>query len=138
VRQPVKGDVSLQGISQYRPRSWAIKLLTLLMVSGSGTVLAACSSSGSSNTAVVQSVCTTVSDVLGNGPDPDDDPIGYAEAQPIPLRDIATSDTALKVAIDDLANAYENFYKTDGSPSAKAAVTGAGKKLNAICPGAVS
>jgi hypothetical protein len=82
--------------------------------------------------------CTAVADVLGNGPDPGDDPVGYAEAQPIQLRKVRTSDVKLRVAIADLADAYETFADTNGSKAAKAAVKAASAKVNAVCPGAVS
>jgi len=106
--------------------------------------LAACGSSSkpaSTAAAVAASTsqaCTTVADVLGNGPDPDVDPVGYAEAQPIQLRKVQTSDAKLHAAIDALANAYQQFARTNGSRAAKAAVKTAAARLDAICPGASS
>jgi hypothetical protein len=86
----------------------------------------------------VQSTCTKVGDVLSNGPDPDADPVGYAEAQPLPLRGISTSDPNLKAAIDALASAYENFYQSGGAKTGNKAITAASNNVNAICPGAAS
>jgi hypothetical protein len=106
--------------------------------------LAACGSStkpASTAAAVAAStsrVCTTVTDVLGNGPDPDADPVGYAEAQPIQLRRVQTSDARLHAAIDSLANAYQQFARSNGGRAAKAAVKTASARLDAICPGATS
>ena len=40
--------------------------------------------------------------MLSNGPDPDADPVGYAQAQILPLREIDTSDANLHQAIDAL------------------------------------
>jgi hypothetical protein len=79
-----------------------------------------------------------VSAVLGNGPDPGADPVGYAEAQILPLRQIKTSDKDLKRAIDDLASAYQQFFRTNGGSAATHAVSRAAANVNAICPGAAS
>jgi hypothetical protein len=104
----------------------------------------ACGSSSSSSaagasTAAVQASCQQVSAVLSDGPDPDADPIGYAEAQILPLRGISVSDQALHTAITQLADAYQAFFDSNGkSSSAKEAVTVASNKLNSICPGAAS
>jgi hypothetical protein len=76
--------------------------------------------------------------VLSDGPDPDSDPVGYAEAQVIPLRQIHTSDSALQSAIDNLASAYAQFYETKGSAASAKAVTAASSQVNAICPGTAS
>ena len=74
-----------------------------------------------------------------DGPDPGADPVGYAEAQILPLRQIGTANPALRAAISQLAGAYQGFFASDGkSSSAKEAVTVASKKLNSICPGAAS
>src|SRR5580698_6967227 len=51
-------------------------------------MLSACGSSSpasSSSLSAKQQGCTAVSDVLADGPDPDADPVGYAEAQVLPL-----------------------------------------------------
>jgi hypothetical protein len=105
----------------------------------------ACSSSSSSSsaahasTSAVQSSCEQVSAVLSDGPDPDADPVGYAEAQILPLRGLSVSDPALRTAITQLADSYQEFFDSNGkSSSAKEAVTVASNKLNSICPGAAS
>jgi hypothetical protein len=79
-----------------------------------------------------------VAAVLSDGPDPGVDPLGYAEAQILPLRRLHPSDRSLRGAIDALASAYERFYDTDGAEAAQQAVTRAGNRLDVICPGAAS
>ncbi len=73
--------------------------------------------------------------MLSNGPDPTADPVGYAEAQVLPLRQIHTSQKTLQRAIDKLAAAYQAFSWSDGR-AGKPAVTQASRELNLICPGA--
>jgi len=98
------------------------------------------SACGSSKPAAsgTQSTCNVVSAVLANGPDPDADPVGYAQAQILPLRQIHTSDSGLHSAIDGLASAYQAFYNANGAKPAQAAVNKAADKVSAICPGATS
>jgi hypothetical protein len=76
--------------------------------------------------------------VLSDGPDPGADPVGYAEAQILPLRQIKTTDKSLRRAIDDLASAYHQFFRTNGGTVAKQAVSRAVDDVNSICPGAAS
>jgi hypothetical protein len=85
------------------------------------------------------SACEQVGAVLSDGPDPSADPVGYAEAQILPLRQVTTSDPALRSAIVRLSGAYQKFYASNGrSSSAKAAVAAASSRLDSICPGAAS
>jgi uncharacterized heparinase superfamily protein len=87
----------------------------------------------------IASTCERVGAVLSDGPDPDADPVGYAEAQVLPLRQIHASDQALRSAISRLADAYRAFYASDGKSSqAKQAVAAAITKINSFCPGAAS
>jgi hypothetical protein len=106
-------------------------------------VLLACacgsSSSARASASAVQTSCQQVSAVLSDGPDPNSDPAGYAEAQILPLRQISAPDPALGTAITQLADAYQQFFASNGkSSNAKEAVAVASKKLNSICPGAAS
>ena len=106
----------------------------------------ACSSSASSaargtgsNAAATENTCQQVTAALSDGPDPDADPVGYAEAQVLPLRRINAPDQALRSVIGQLANAYQQFFASNGkSSNAKEAVAVASKKLNSLCPGAAS
>jgi hypothetical protein len=102
-------------------------------------LLAACgSSSPASHTSspAAQSTCLQLSGILSNGPDPDADPVGYAEAQILPLHQIHTSDKAIGSAIDRLASAYQQFYSDNGTKAAKTGVKAAAKTINNLCPDA--
>jgi hypothetical protein len=108
--------------------------------------VAACgsaSSQTSSATALgsaVQQDCTTVSDVLSDGPDPGADPVGYAQAQVLPLRQLTISDATLHNAVLTLASAYQTFSTstststTSTHASAALAVSKAENEVNKICP----
>ncbi len=108
-------------------------------------VLAACGSQPANSTAAsstailgsaLQQDCTAVSDVLSDGPDPDADPVGYAQAQVLPLRQLTIGDTALRRAVQALAAAYQEFSSGSGAngSAAKTAVARAESAVNAICP----
>ena len=98
-----------------------------------------CGSSASSAASATQNTCQQVSAVLSDGPDPGADPVGYAEAQILPLRQISSANPALRTAIGQLADAYQQFFASDGKSSTAAkAVAVASSKLNSICPGAAS
>jgi hypothetical protein len=105
--------------------------------------VAACGSASSSQTSstvslgsAVQQDCTSVADVLSDGPDPDADPVGYAEAQVMPLRQLTISDATLHRAVLTLASAYETFSTSSSSTRAtsSAAVTKAENEVDKICP----
>jgi hypothetical protein len=110
--------------------------------------IAACgSSSSSANQATsallgskVQQDCTAVADVLSDGPDPDSDSVGYAQAQVLPLRQLKISDAALQHDVLALAAAYQAFSAGSGAGGAAAAATvaKAEKSVNSICPQAAS
>ena len=111
-----------------------------------GALLSACGSSHSSSTTTasaagavaVKRTCGQIEAVLSDGPEPEADPVGYAQAQILPLRQIHTSDEKLHSAIDTLASAYQAFSSSDGASQAKSAVTAASRALDVICPGAAS
>jgi uncharacterized heparinase superfamily protein len=113
-------------------RSVAIATAMALMV-----LLAACGSSkpAPSSAQVEKQTCEQIEAALSDGPDPEADPVGHAQAQILPLREIHTSDGALHRAIDTLAAAYRSFSSTDGSSAAKSAVSTAGKTVERLCPG---
>jgi hypothetical protein len=104
--------------------------------------VAACGSSSSQSSSTVslgtavQQDCTSVADVLADGPDPDADPVGYAQAQVLPLQQLTISDTALRSAVVSLAGAYEKYSTSSGSTRAADAhvVTKAENEVNKICP----
>jgi hypothetical protein len=104
--------------------------------------VAACGSASSQTSSTVslgsavQQGCTSVADVLADGPDPGVDPVGYAEAQVMPLRQLAISDAALHRAVLTLAAAYETFSTSTTSTHAASAlaVTKGENEVNKICP----
>ena len=104
--------------------------------------LAACGSASSQTSSTVslgsavQQDCTSVADVLADGPDPGADPVGYAQAQVLPLRQLTISDAALHRAVLTLASAYETYITSSTSTRAAsaAAVTKAENEVNKICP----
>jgi hypothetical protein len=113
-----------------RFRSWLVPVLIL----SASTFLSACGS-GSSNSAAIKSACEKVSAALSDGPDPGDDPIGYAEAQILPLKKITVDVPALQKDIGALDTAYKNFFEANGAQSTKAPVTQALKHVETFCPG---
>jgi hypothetical protein len=113
----------------------AVLMVCAVVAAGCGSA----SPPGQSRGAIaVRGTCRDVAAVLSDGPDRGADPVGYAEAQVIPLRQIYTPGKSLRAAIDDLASAYRKFWRTNGSRAAKQAVRRADAKVNAICPGAAS
>ena len=103
-------------------------------------LLGACGSSSSApSSADVKQVCKQIEAVLSDGPEPAADPVGYAQAQVLPLRQIRTPDRKLQAAIDSLAGAYQAVSAAGRVDHAgDAAVKGAAHRVNAICPGAAS
>lgn len=113
--------------------------LTLLLAGCGGSSASASASSAAPSASAVSQACQQVGAVLSDGPDPDADPAGYAEAQILPLRQIHAPDQRLTTAISQLAAAYQQVFASNGtSAAATRAVTGASKKVSAICPGATS
>src|SRR4029077_8251213 len=72
--------------------------------------LTACSSGKSPSQVANAKTCDQVGAVLAEGPDPSDDPVGYPEAQILPLRQLHSSDSVLRSAISQLARAYDEFF----------------------------
>ncbi len=112
--------------------------LALAACSVAVPLLAGCSHDQTPSSAVTKA-CQQVSAVLSDGPDPKGDPVGYTEAQILPLRQVHTSDPALRSAIGKLAAAYDQFFAHDGkSVAATSAVTAATARMNKLCPGAAA
>ncbi len=128
------------GSKQGTVRSTAIVAAALAMLALATTV-SACGSSGHATTSsatgpVAESTCEQVGDALSDGPDPDADPLGYAEAQIQPLRQIHATSPKLAQAITTLAGAYSSFYTANGIGPAKSALNTAIKQINSLCPDA--
>ncbi|MGH2886965.1 MAG: hypothetical protein ACRDPA_30455 [Solirubrobacteraceae bacterium] len=105
------------------------------------TMISACGSSAQpAKTAaaapVAESTCEQVGDALSDGPDPDADPLGYAEAQVQPLRQIHATSATLAQAITTLAGAYRSFYTANGTGPANTTLNTAIKRINSLCPDA--
>ena len=123
-------------------RAWTAGHAALILMA---LLVSACSSSPPASASAhvpapaSENACQQVSAVLSDGPDPDADPVVYAEAQILPLRRISVSSPALRDAIGQLADAYQQFFASNGkSSNAKEAVVVASRKLDSICPGAAS
>jgi hypothetical protein len=107
-------------------------------------LLAACGSSSSGAAAAsarpvpAADVCVQVADVLGNGPDPDFDPVGYAEAQFGPLGAVKAAKPGLQSALRQLSTAYQQEFTQGVTKQTKAAVEAGQRAVNSICPGAAS
>jgi hypothetical protein len=118
-----------------------------LIVLALAALLAACASPAPASRPVaatapateVHVTCSQVSAVLSDGPDPAADPVGYAQAQILPLGQIRAPDPQLRAAITELARAYRTFFASNGtSGAAKMAVATASKRVDSFCPGAAS
>ena len=125
-----------------RLAGYAALLLAVLLVgacSSSASSSAVASPSTSSSATAIAATCEQVSAVLSDGPDPDADPVGFAEAHILLLRQISTPDQSLRGALSQLAEANQSFVASNGkSVNAKEAVAVADKKINSVCPGAAS
>jgi hypothetical protein len=112
-----------------------IAVLAVLVV-----VVAGCGRAGSSGQSpvAVRGACRQVAAVLSDGPDPGADPVGYAEAQVIPLRQIHPPAASLQAAIDGLASAYRQFWRSNGSRVSRQTVRRAAARVDGICPGVAS
>jgi hypothetical protein len=118
--------------------------LTVGLALAAALALAACGTGSAarrpgSASSAVSAVCNRIGAALSDGPDPQADPVGYAEAQIKPLAAISTSDSELRTAIKGLARAYARVFESNGtnSTAARAAATES-RKVNAICPGTAS
>jgi hypothetical protein len=112
--------------------------IPMAVCAATALLLCACSSSGNAAQAAASAkTCQQVGAVLSDGPDPTEDPVGYAEAQILPLRQVHTSDPQLRAAISKLAGAYARFFADNGkSEAATSAVLTAAAHMNKLCPGA--
>ncbi len=107
----------------------AMMLVVLFVACGSSSKLAP------SSAYVQKQACKEVEAALSDGPDPEADPVGHAQAQILPLREIHTADETLHRAVDTLAAAYRAFSSTHGASQAKSAVSTASKTVEHLCPG---
>jgi hypothetical protein len=115
-------------------RAW---VLVPVLVVGAGTLLGACGSGATANSEanIVKSACQKVGAALSDGPDPTADPVGYAEAQILPLEKIKVSDRKLQKAIDSLDSAYKDYFRASGAQGSSALVKRALNSVATFCPG---
>jgi hypothetical protein len=121
-----------------------------LTLAAAPLVLAACSSGGSNpgsagsghsgGAAVAKApvaLCNELNAVLSDGPDPDDDPVGYALSQILPLQQqVHGSDTAVMTTVNQLIAADQALYNSSGADkSAAATIKKDYTALNKACPG---
>jgi len=121
-------------------RSRSAVLAGAVMLGGAG-LLSACGSTATPSASALgtprEQACTAIADVLSDGPDAAADPVGYAEAQPLPLRRLRLDEPRLRAPVEALASAFQAYSATGGATVAnKARVSKAEGDINAICPGA--
>jgi hypothetical protein len=122
------------------PSKSALAWISWLALPAAAVLLGACSSQAHpAAQATPRQACDQISGALADGPDADTDPVGYAQAQVIPLSQVRTSDSALAAAVSSLDRAYRQMVDTNtASSAAKQAIAAASKRINTICPGAAS
>jgi hypothetical protein len=76
-----------------------------------------------------------VSAVLADGPNPQDDPTGYAQAQMGPLLVIRAPGKAPHSALQDLCVAYVSYFTVNADPSAKLLLRRTDEQSSDVCPG---
>ena len=119
-------------------RRWRVIFFALVLAIPILIVAWVFSANGRPHSTAPVATCQAVSAALANGPEPSGDPVGYAEAQVRPLRDITTTDAPLRAAILQLSSAYQSFYKDNGSTSSSKLVSAAEQRVDRYCPGATS
>jgi hypothetical protein len=131
---PASSGTARRSSNQLR---WKIIFVALIVAIPALIVAGIVATNGQPSAAPAAS-CQAVSAALANGPDPQADPVGYAEAQVRPLREITTSDAALHTAILQLSSAYSTFFKNNGTAASSKLVKAADKNVDHLCPGATS
>lgn len=120
-----------------------LMLAMLVALAGAACGSSSASPSSRSSSAALlgtpkQQDCVAVGDVLSDGPDPDADAVGYAQAQILPLRHLKITDASLYRAVQALASAYQAFSSSGGDPASARQVSAAEKAVNVLCPGAAN
>jgi hypothetical protein len=129
--------VSQQARVRRRTAAWPTLIALAILLPVSACSSAATSSASVTSVSAATAACNVVSAVLADGPDPGADPVGYAQAQILPLRQIHTADATLSKAITGLASAYSGYSAANGTnKTATATLNAAIKRINALCPNA--
>jgi hypothetical protein len=114
-----------------------LAMTVLVSACGSGAHTATGQAASGHTVPAAQQTCLQVDAVLSDGPDPGADPLGYAEAQILPLEQIHALDLTLGTAISTLAGAYQGYYAAHGTGSAATSTLNTAiSRINALCPGA--
>jgi hypothetical protein len=114
-----------------------LALTVLVSACGSSGHAAARTDAAAAGTSAMQQTCLQVDAVLSDGPDPGADPLGYAQAQILPLQQIHARDQTLGTAISTLAGAYQSYYDAHGAgTTVTSALNTAINRINSLCPGA--
>jgi len=132
--------ITVSHLAGARTRAGGLAMMSVAMM----VLASACGSGGQTATTaatasrtVAQQACSQVSAALTNGPDPGTDPVGYAQAQILPLQQIHSSDQTLSEAISALASAYSSYTAANGTDkAANSVLTAAINRINKLCPGA--
>jgi hypothetical protein len=139
---PTSSDVSPTPARSGTRRAWNYVFIALVAAAIALVVgwLLASSEDGAPivRTTAISASCQGVAAVLANGPDPHVDPVGYAEAQVVPLRKVHAADSSLRHAIDQLSRAYERFYVEDGAAAARQGLVTAIRHMDHLCPEATA
>ncbi len=122
------------------PATGRSRWLVAVLVLAAGTVLSACGSgpSATSTASIIKAACAQVGADLSDGPDPSADPVGYAEAQILPLSKIKVADTTLQHDISRLDSAYKTFFATQGGAGSTTLVKRSLTRVEHLCPGVAS
>lgn len=117
----------------------ALAAVTSATAAGCGSSSSAAAASPLNSASALARDCTSVADVLSDGPDPTADAVGYAQAQILPLKQISLNESAVRDAVGRLDSAFTAFVAAK-SPAAQkqtaAQVTTAENAVNVLCPGA--
>jgi hypothetical protein len=133
------GPSSRRDRPHHTAQRWRVAAAVAAVLLMSALLDACGSSSSTASHAAVEQTCKQIEAVLSDGPEPAADPVGYAQAQVLPLREIRTSDRQLHDAVYRLAAAYQAFSTGARTQrAASTAVTAAAHGVDAICPGAAS
>jgi hypothetical protein len=106
-----------------------------------GLAVTACGSAAPRTTTrasvAIDAPCQQVAAVLSDGPDPDADPVGHAQAQILPLRALHVTGQPLHRDIQSLAGAYQAYAAAQGrNATTRRAAQRAVHQVNAACPAA--
>jgi hypothetical protein len=119
-------------------RNLSLLVIAILVVVGATVTWLLVGDRATASASATANTCENIAAALADGPDSDADPLGYAEAQVLPLRHIATSNAAQQRDLLTLSRAYHQFFVSGGTASANAVVHRALATVQSLCPGVTS